>query len=84
MGLSMISSGGHEVGKTVFGDVFQYLGEPVLENVLKGGAKQTAQSFSHQWMKEAAKRSLAKEFIKYSSKKFAREYKTAFFKGFFN
>lgn len=84
VGLSMISSGGHEVGKTVFGDVFQYLGEPVLENVLKGGAKQTAQSFSHQWMKEAAKRSLAKEFIKYSSKKFAREYKTAFFKGFLN
>ena len=84
VGLSMISSGGHEVGKTVLGDVFQYLGEPVLENVLKGGAKQTAQSFSHEWMKEAAKRSLAKEFIKYSSKKFVRELKTASLKGSFN
>lgn len=84
VGLSIISSGGHEVGKTVFGDVFQFLGEPVLENVLKGGAKQTAQSFSHEWMKEAAKRSLAKEFINYSSKKLARESKTAFFKGIFN
>lgn len=81
VGLSMISSGGHEVGKTVCGDVFQFLGEPVLENVLKGGAKQTAQSFSHEWMKEAAKRSLAKEFIKYSSKKFVRELKTASLKG---
>lgn len=84
VGLSMISSGGHEVGKTVFGDVFQYFGEPVLENVLKGGAKQTAQSFSHEWMKEAAKRSLAKDFIKYSSKKFAREIKTAHIKGILN
>lgn len=84
LGLSMISSGGHEVGKTVFGDVFQFLGEPVLENLLKGGAKQTAQSFSHEWMKEAAKRSLAKEFIKYSSKKFVRELKTASLKGSFN
>ena len=84
VGLSMISSGGHEVGKTVFGDVFQFIGEPVLENVLKGGAKQTAQSFSHEWMKEAAKRSLEKEFIKYSSKKIVRELKTASFKGSLN
>lgn len=72
-GFAYISSGGYEVGKTVFEGTFQYLGESAWEHILKGGVKQNAQIFQREWMKEAVKRGVAPEYIKHYATKFSWE-----------
>ena len=84
VGLSLISSGGREVGKTVFEDTFQYLGGSALEHILKGGVKKNAQTFSCEWMKEAAKRAAEEEYPKYRARKRALEFGGAACKGWIN
>ena len=80
-GFSFISSGGHEVPKTIFEDTFRYFGEPAFEHILKGGVKQNAQSFSSEWMKIAAGRAARENFIQYSSRKFLWDLNTSVTKG---
>ena len=84
VGFSFISSGGHEVPKTIFEDTFRYFGEPAFEHILKGGVKQNAQSFSSEWMKTAAGRAARENFIQYSSRKFLWDFHTSVTKGVIN
>ena len=83
-GFSFISSGGQEVPKTMLEDTFRYFGETAFEHILKGGVKQNAQSFSSDWMKKAAEKAVAEEFIQYSSKKFPWDLEVSVSKGVLN
>ena len=80
-GFAYISSGGYEVGKTVFEGTFQYLGESAWEHILIGGVKQNAQIFQREWMKEAVKRGVAPEYIKHYATKFSWELCGSYYKG---
>lgn len=80
-GFAYISSGGYEVGKTVFEGTYQYLGESAWEHILKGGVKQNAQIFPREWMKEAVKRGVSPEYIKHYVTKFSWELWGSCYKG---
>ena len=83
-GLSSISSGGRDVGKTVFEDTLQYLSESALEHVLEGGVKKNVQNFPCEWMKEAAKRAIEEEYLEYRVVKNSLEFGGSVYKGMIN
>ena len=83
-GLSLISSGGRDVGKTVFEDTYQYLGESALEHILEGGVKKNVQNFPCEGMKEAAKRAIEEEYLKYCVAKRSLEFGGSVCKGMIN
>ena len=82
--LSSISSGGRDVGKTVFEDTLQYLSESALEHVLEGGVKKNVQNFPCEWMKEAAKRAIEEEYLEYYVVKNSLEFGGSVYKGMIN
>lgn len=84
LAFSLISSGGHEVEKTIGEDLGRMVLEPVFNNILFGGVKQTAQSFPCEFLKKEAKRAASKEFCKYSSRKFAMDLRFSLVKGAIN
>ena len=83
-GLSSISSGGRDVGKTVFEDTLQHLSESALEHVLEGGVKKNVQNFPCEWMKEAAKRAIEEEYLEYRVAKNSLEFGGSVYKGMIN
>lgn len=83
-GLSSISSGGRDVGKTVFEDTLQYLSESALEHALEGGVKKNVQNFPCEWMEEAAKRAIEEECLKYCTAKRSLEFGGSVCKGMIN
>ena len=54
------------------------------EYILVGGVKQNSQNFSCEWLTKEAKKGVAKEFIKYSSERIAREREIFLAKRFLN
>ena len=80
-GLSLISSGGRDVGKTVFEDTFQYLGESALEHILEKGVKKKVQNFPCEGMKEAVKRAVEEEYLEYYV---VKEFGGSVYKGMIN
>ena len=82
--LSSISSGGRDVGKTVFEDTLQYLSESALEHVLEGGVKKNVKNFPCEWMKEAAKRAIEEEYLEYCVVKNSLEFGGSVYKGMIN
>ncbi|CAH3046002.1 unnamed protein product [Pocillopora meandrina] len=83
-GLSLISSGGRDVGKTVFEDTSQYLAESALEHILEGGVKKSVQNFPCEGMKEAAKRAIEEKYLEYCVVKRSLEFGGSVSKGMIN
>ena len=80
-GHSLISSGGRDIGKTVFENTFQRLGESALEHILEEGVKKKVQNFPCEGMKEAVKRAVEEEYLEYYV---VKEFGGSVYKGMIN